>query len=70
MLTRLIGEFVVGVVVLLRRRSTRPREAATRMIGTGRLYRSYREVEGADSGHDSYKTAHVRVIMSVRLLLM
>jgi hypothetical protein len=70
MLTRLTGKFLVGVAVLLHRRSTRPREAAARMIGTGRLYCSYREVEGADAGHDSCKTAHVRVIISVRLVLM
>ncbi len=34
------------------------------MIGTRCLYRSYREVEGTNPGHDSHKLAHVGLIVS------
>ncbi len=34
--------------------------AAARRVITGCVDRSYREVERADSGQDSYKTAHGR----------
>ncbi len=44
--------------------------AAARMIGTKEVGCSHREVERADSGHYSYKTAHVGLILSVRLQLM
>jgi hypothetical protein len=51
-------------------RHTGTRNAAARMIAARRVHRSHREVERADSGHYSYKTAHVGLIFSVRLQLM
>jgi hypothetical protein len=42
--------------------------AAERMIVTGCVDGPYREVEGANAGHDSYKTAHVGLILSGKIL--
>lgn len=57
-------------VVVCHHRANGSGSATARMIVTGRVGRSYREVERADSGHYSYKTAHVGLILSVRLQLM
>jgi hypothetical protein len=38
-----------------------------RMIAARRVDCSYREIERANSGDDSYETAHVGLVLSVRL---
>jgi hypothetical protein len=55
---------------VLLHRDTGVGSAIARMIGTSCVGCPYREVERTDSGHDSYETAHVGLIISVRLLLM
>jgi hypothetical protein len=55
---------------VLRHRDTGWGSAVARMILTRRVDCTYREVERTNSGYDSYKTAHVGLIISVRLLLM
>jgi hypothetical protein len=52
------------------RRHIRSGNTAAQMIGTQYVGRPNREVERANSGHYSYKTAHVGLILSVRLQLM
>jgi hypothetical protein len=66
MIALLAGQFVMGAVVLRHYRDTGFGRAAERMIVTRCVDRSYREVEGANAGNDSYKTAHVGLILSVR----
>jgi hypothetical protein len=57
------GRFVVGAVVVRDCRGIRSGRTAARMIVTRRVGRSYREVEGANSGHDSHKTTHGGLIL-------
>lgn len=53
----------MGAIVLRDYRDTRFGRASERMIVTRRADRSYREVEGANPGHDSYKPTHVGLIL-------
>ncbi len=57
------GRFVVGAVVVRDCRGIRSGRTACRMIVTRCADRSYREVEGANSGHDSYETTHGGLIL-------
>jgi hypothetical protein len=70
MLIFLRRQFVVRTVVVRSNCGTCPGSAAVGVIATRCADCSYREVERADSGQNSYKTAHVGLILSVRLLRM
>ena len=60
-------QFVMKPGVL---RDTRGGSAVARMVLTRRVHCPDREVERTNAGDNSYKTAHVGLIISVRLLLM
>jgi hypothetical protein len=61
------GNLMMGAALVRDHRCTGSGSAVTRMIATRRVDCSYRQVERTDSGYDSYKTAHVGLVLSVRL---
>jgi hypothetical protein len=57
-------------VLVRHARHVRSGNTPAQMILAEYVGRTYREVERADSNHYSYKTAHVGLILSVKLQVM